>query len=61
MTEKGNTGGMGISKHRKSGKAPKSPKLRHKMKMEAEKLEKKARKSDLKSQIVGELFNETQN
>lgn len=35
------TGGMGMKKHGRSGKPPKSPKFRHKMKMEAEKNERK--------------------
>lgn len=35
---------LSLSKHRKMGKVPKSPKLRHRMKMEAERNEKKAPK-----------------
>ena len=35
---------MSLSKHRKMGKVPKSPKLRHLMKIEAERDEKKAPK-----------------
>lgn len=29
-------GGMGMTKHGKSGKTPKSPRLRHRMRLEAE-------------------------
>lgn len=32
----------GLSKHRKAGKAPKSPKLRHRLELEAQKNERKA-------------------
>ena len=36
--------GMGMAKHGKSGRPPKSPKLRHAIKREAEKNEIKSRK-----------------
>lgn len=36
-------GGMGIAKHRKSGHTTKSPKMRHAMKLEAERNERKDR------------------
>lgn len=51
-------GGMGSRKHGKSGFCPKSPKLRHAMKREAEKAEIKAtgRIKDPK-QSVAELFS----
>lgn len=39
-----------MSKHRKSGKSPKSPKLRHKLALEATKNERKAPKP-LKQQV----------
>lgn len=48
--------GMGISKHRKSGRAGVNPKERLAKKLEAEKQERKKRKSNMVSSIK-ELFN----
>lgn len=48
-------GGGGLSKHRKSGKTPKSPKLRHKLALEAQKNERKA-PPPLPHKDVRELF-----
>lgn len=48
-------GGGGLSKHRTSGKTPKSPKLRYKMMLEAQRNEKKGR-PPLESDSVSELF-----
>jgi len=50
-----NKSGMSISKHRNSGVAPKSPKIRHRMRLEAEKQERKAKES-LPFSSVQELF-----
>lgn len=44
-------GGMGSRKHGKSGIAPKSPKVRHSMKMEAERNERKPRRFRMYSSI----------
>lgn len=49
-------GGMGTSKHRKSGKAPKSPKHRHRAKLEAERNERKAKPSTCKASTVAEAL-----
>ena len=48
--------GMGISKHRKSGTSGKSPKLLHRLKLEAERLNRKSRKSKGMKSSVKELF-----
>ena len=47
---------MGISKHRKSGKCPKSPKARHAIKREAEKNEIKAKPSTCSHETFESLF-----
>jgi hypothetical protein len=44
--------GMGMSKHLKSGVAPKSPKLRLRLKIEAERATQKARSSTCKFNSV---------
>ncbi len=49
-------GGMGVSKHRKSGRSPKSPKLRNHMKREAERNEKKAKSQKLRFSSVREAL-----
>ena len=49
-------GGMGNHKHGVSGHTPKSPKLRLKLKMEAEKNERKPRKSITKFGTFQDLF-----
>ena len=46
----------GMSKHRKSGKSPKSPKAKHAIKREAEKNEIKAKPSRCKAKTVKELM-----
>jgi hypothetical protein len=56
MKDTGNTGGMGMKKHGKSGRCPKSPKLRHAMKREAERHEIKAKRSTCVHSSVSELF-----
>jgi hypothetical protein len=58
MATKGNTGGMGMRKHARSGYAPKSPKFKHAMKREAEQNSVKAtsRIKDPK-QSVSDLFH----
>lgn len=48
--------GMGIQKHYKSGNSGKSPKFRHRMKMEAERSEVKSKPSSCKYNSVSELF-----
>jgi hypothetical protein len=55
-------GGMGNLKHRTSGHATKSPKLRHAMKREAERnqVKDRSRIQDQKS-TVGELFHPVDN
>jgi len=55
MSQQGR-GGMGSKKHGKSGIPPKSPKFRHKMKLEAERKENKSTKARL-TKSVKELFN----
>jgi len=50
-------GGMGSHKHGISGKAPKSPNLRHKLQMDAELNDRKRKPSNCKNQSVQELFN----
>lgn len=53
-------GGMGSTKHGKSGHATKSPRLRFKMKMEAEKNERKSKSGIIDpKQSVSELLNKT--
>jgi hypothetical protein len=54
---KSGNAGMGMAKHRKSGRATKSPKFRHQMKMAAEAQERKdkSRIREPKSSIT-ELF-----
>lgn len=49
--------GLGISKHRKSGKSPKSPKLRHAMKREAEKEETKRKTQELPYKSVKDALS----
>lgn len=49
--------GMGISKHRKSGKSGKSPKLRHRLKLEEERLKRKSRKTKPLKDSIKDLFN----
>lgn len=51
-------GGMGSRKHGKGGIAPKSPRLRHQMKLDAEQNERKARKSDCKYSSVTEALKD---
>lgn len=48
---------MSLSKHRKSGAARKSPRVRHLMKIEAERCEVKAPRSVCNFGSIGELFN----
>jgi hypothetical protein len=55
---KDDSGGMGMKKHGRSGRAPKSPKLRHAMKCEAEKDERKAKPSNCKFSSVSEAIND---
>jgi hypothetical protein len=50
-------GGMGSRKHGTSGVAPKSPGMRHRMKLDAEKNERKA-KRPLPHKSIRELFRE---
>lgn len=45
---------MGVQKHRTSGIAPKSPRLRYQMKLDAERDEKKRQKSVCKYSSVSE-------
>lgn len=47
---------MGNRKHGRSGRAPKSPKLRLSMKMDAEKNERKRRKSGKMFETVADAF-----
>ena len=49
-------GGMSMRKHGRCGKNPKSPKLRHKMKMEAERNERKAPPSRCHASTMAELL-----
>ena len=56
MAQKGRNN-MGSHKHGISGKAPKSPKLRHRMELEAQRNERKAKKSTCKHQSVFDLLN----
>ena len=53
---KDNTGGMGMKKHARSGRCPKSPKMRDAMKREAEKDERKAKPSTCKFSSVSEAL-----
>ena len=52
---KGNDG-MGMKKHGRSGYAPKSPKLKHALKREAEKDERKAKPSTCKYESVSDAL-----
>ena len=58
MSYGSSSGGMGMKKHGTSGRAPKSPKLKHAMKREAEKTSIKAtgRIKDPKTSVA-ELFH----
>ena len=56
MADMSCNGGMGIQKHRKSGRTTKSPKMRHGMKMEAEKVSIKAKQYKM-NESVKELFS----
>ncbi len=58
MSNQKGRGGMGSRKHGKSGVAPKSPRLRHQMKLEAERNERKASKSTCKYSSVAEALRE---
>lgn len=51
-------GGMGISKHRKSGKCPKSPKIRHALRREVEEQEVKSKDKTDYVETIDELFQE---
>ena len=46
----------GLSKHRKSGKTTKSPKLRHSLEREAKTQDVKASESTCKSSSIAEVF-----
>ena len=48
--------GMGVSKHRKSGSSPKSPKFRNQMKREAEQNVRKAKSQKLRFSTVAEAL-----
>lgn len=50
------TGGMGMGKHRTSGKSPKSPKLRHALKRQAEMNEIKAKPTNCVFTNVSDVF-----
>ena len=58
MSNQKGRGGMGSRKHGKSGIAPKSPRLRHQMKREAEQNERSARESTCKYRSVAEALRE---
>jgi hypothetical protein len=49
-------GGMGSHKHGVSGRAPKSPKLRHRMKLDAERQDRKAKPSACTASSIAELM-----
>jgi hypothetical protein len=55
MKDLSSNGGMGITKHAKSGKPPKSPKARHRLKREAESVSIKA-KSYPMTDSINKLF-----
>jgi hypothetical protein len=60
MNKSGGNSGMGMSKHGKHGVkngSGKSPKMRHTMKREAEKQEKKAKPSTCKYKSVQDAMN----
>jgi hypothetical protein len=51
-------GGMGNHKHGTSGVAPKSPRLRHKMKREAGRNERRAKPSTCTASSIAELLGQ---
>ena len=51
-------GGMGNHKHAVSGKAPKSPRLRHRMKMDAERDERNSKPSTCTASSIAELMRQ---